>query len=107
VVGEALAPLDVRDGDAVVLVTGRAPEPGDLVAVREADGVLALWKAWPGAGSVRLSTGARSETRPAGAVAVEGVVVAVRRRLTAPAAPRTRVTVSGGPGDPARAPPAG
>jgi SOS-response transcriptional repressor LexA len=72
----------VRDGDHVVLVHRERAEHGDLAAVLEPDGRAHLWKVYPDADGLRLSLGHPAFERRVGANArVQGVVVAVLRRL--------------------------
>jgi len=82
VLDDALVAYDVRAGDRVVLVRARVAEFGDLVAVADAGeaSALRLWRAYPDAHLLRLSTGVHTEARPA-ATPVAGVLVAVTRRL--------------------------
>lgn len=77
---DALAALDVRAGDRVVVVHGRAAEHGDLALVEE-DGAEALWKVYPEGDDLHLSTGDARRRVPARTVTVLGVAVAVLRRL--------------------------
>jgi hypothetical protein len=98
--GDTLRPLDVRDGDHVVLVRAEASdvvhggaENGDLASVIEADGRSALWKIHPDGDRLRLSSGRPEMRLWAGPDArVDGVVVAVLRKfpMTARAAPARR-----------------
>jgi SOS-response transcriptional repressor LexA len=88
VVGSALEALDVHDGDRVVVVKGRAPEFGDLAALRIAGGALMLWKVYPEGDDasgrrLHLSNGRGRWTVPAQNVETVGVIVAVLRRLGA------------------------
>ena len=82
VAGDGLRALDVRDGDHVVLVRRESAEHGDLAAVLDDHGQAALWKVYPEAGALRLSTGRPGEERSiAPPPSIHGVVVAVLRRL--------------------------
>jgi SOS-response transcriptional repressor LexA len=84
VAGNALAALDVRDGDHVVLVHRETAEHGDLAAVLDDRGEATLWKVYPEAGALRLSTGRPGEERRvAPPPRIHGVVVAVLRRFLA------------------------
>ncbi|MDA1193824.1 MAG: hypothetical protein O2894_01430 [Planctomycetota bacterium] len=78
---DSLIALDLRTGDRVVLVRGRAAEHGDIALVEE-DGAEALWKVYPEDDALHLSTGAARRTVQAATVRVLGVVVAVRRAFT-------------------------
>lgn len=80
VVPEDAPSVGVRAGDHVVLVRGQPPEFGDVVAARDEDGALRLWRARPEAGALRLVGEDRTLTLPPSA-AVGGVVVAVLRRF--------------------------
>ena len=80
VADDALAALDLRAGDRVVVVHGRAPDHGDLALVEE-DGAEALWKVYPEGQHLHLSTGEARRTVAASSVRVLGVAVAVMRRL--------------------------
>lgn len=77
---DALAALDVRAGDRVIVIHGRAAEYGDLALVEE-DGAEAFWKVYPEGDDLHLSTGDARRTVAAASVRVLGVGVAVLRRL--------------------------
>ena len=79
---DALAALDVRAGDRVIVIHGRAAEYGDLALVEE-DGAEAFWKVYPEGDDLHLSTGEARRTVAARSVRVLGVGVAVLRRLRA------------------------
>jgi len=81
VAGNALEGLDVRDGDHVMLLKGRAAEFGDIAALRVDGGATTLWKVHPEGEHVHLSDGRRRWTLPARNVETVGVVVAVLRRF--------------------------
>lgn len=82
VADDALAALDVRAGDRVVVIHGRTPEYGDLALVEE-DGAEAFWKVYPEGDDLHLSTGEARRKVPATSVQVLGVGVAVLRTLRA------------------------
>jgi len=82
VTDDALAALDVRAGDRVVVIHGRTPEYGDLALVEE-DGAEAFWKVYPEGDHLDLSTGEARRRVPATSVRVLGVAVAVLRALRA------------------------
>lgn len=77
---DALAALDVRAGDRVVVVHGRAADHGDLALVEE-DGAEALWKIHPEGDRIHLDTGEARRTVPAASIRILGVAVAVLRPL--------------------------
>ncbi len=81
VVGNALEALDVRDGDHVVVLKGRVPEFGDLVALSVDGGARTLWKVYPEGAHMHLSNGRARWTVPTANVEPMGVVVAVIRRF--------------------------
>ena len=82
VAGDGLRAFDVRDGDHVVLVRRETAEHGDLAAVLDEEGCAHLWKVYPEGDRLRLSMGHPSlERRSAAGARVQGVVVAVLRRL--------------------------
>jgi SOS-response transcriptional repressor LexA len=84
VAGSLLDPLGVRDGDHVALARRDEAEHGDLAAVVGSDGRAGLWKVYPEADSLRLSTGDPVWTRrTAGRARVTGVVVGVLRKFSA------------------------
>lgn len=76
---DALAALDVRRGDRVVVAYGRAADHGDLALIEE-DGAEALWKVYPEGDELHLSTGAARRTVRMRSVRVLGVALAVLRR---------------------------
>lgn len=81
VLSDGLAREGLHAGDEVLLTPRTHAEHGDLVAVRTAgaDGPLSLWKAQDGGpGLMLVNDGARIPFVPA--VALHGVVIAVRRR---------------------------
>lgn len=79
--GEALAALEIHDGDHVVLVRRAQAEHGDLAAVLDERGEATLWKVYPEGDSLRLTTGRPGgERRVRPAPRIHGVVVAVLRR---------------------------
>lgn len=80
VADDALAALDVRAGDRIVVVHGRAVDYGDLALVEE-DGAEAFWKVYPEGDVLHLSTGDARRTVPASSVRILGVAVAVQRRF--------------------------
>lgn len=78
--GDALAALDLRDGDHVVLVQRESAEHGDVAAVIDDRGQATLWKVYPEPGLLRLVTGRPGqERRVSPAPRIQGVVVAVLR----------------------------
>jgi SOS-response transcriptional repressor LexA len=82
VAGDGLRAFDVRDGDHVVLVRRETAEHGDLAAVLDEEGRAHLWKVYPEGDRLRLSMGHPSlERRSRPGARVQGVVVAVLRRL--------------------------
>lgn len=81
VVGRGLEALEIHDGDHVVLVRRDTVEHGDLAAVLDERGHATLWKVYPEADALRLSTGrAGGDRRARPAPRIQGVVVAVLRR---------------------------
>ena len=94
VLDEGLADCGLHAGDRVVLIRGRAPEFGDFVAlpvvlpVEGEDAALVLWKAYPDAAVLRLTSDCATRALPQ-ETEVAGVVVAVMRAL-----PATRRTPS-------------
>lgn len=79
--GDALAALDVRSGDHVVLVRREVAEHGDIAAVLDDRGQATLWKVYPEPGALRLVTGSPGqERRVSPPPRIQGVVVAVLRR---------------------------
>ena len=89
VLDEGLADYGLHAGDRVVLIRGRAPEFGDLAAlavelpVEGDDAALVLWKAYPDADVLRLTSDHATRALPP-EPDVAGVVVAVMRALPAP-----------------------
>lgn len=78
--GDALAALDLRDGDHVVLVQREGAEHGDVAAVLDERGQATLWKVYPEPGLLRLVTGRPGqERRVSPPPRIQGVVVAVLR----------------------------
>lgn len=104
--GDALRAFDIRDGDQLVLAHRRRPEHGDFVvlplsAVRfpygmqsahgresRSDDPLTLWKVYPEARRLRLSTGPATTKRPASLgetsapldAPMHGVLIGILRR---------------------------
>jgi len=95
VLDEGLAHYGLHAGDRVVLMRGRAPEFGDLAALSVAlpvegdDAALVLWKAYPEAEVLRLTSDRATRALPPD-TKVAGVVVAVTRALPGP--PPTRAS---------------
>lgn len=77
---DGLAAFGIRRGDRALLALRAAVEHGDVVAVREEDGVARLWKAYPERAGLCLTRAGERVTLPLD-TPVEGVVVAVLRSL--------------------------
>jgi len=81
--GDGLAALEIHDGDHVVLVRRDEAEHGDIAAVLDERGQATLWKVYPEAQALRLSTGrAGEERRLSPPPRIHGVVVALLRRTS-------------------------
>ncbi len=80
VLGDELAAFHIRAGDRVVLVRRTAVEHGDVVALRDDEERIELWKAYPENETISLRNGNGLRGVDLDTV-FEGVVVAVVRQF--------------------------